>query len=98
MQSNGYEAVHATQLSLDTAEDLAIWSYARENEYTVISKDEDFINLLGNRQSSPQLIWIRTGNCKNRLLIECVLKMLPNAIELLGQGHVLVEILREDVH
>jgi predicted nuclease of predicted toxin-antitoxin system len=98
MRRKGYEAAHSTELSLGAAEDKTIWSYAKKNGYAICSKDEDFILLTGEHGSMPQFIWIRTGNCKNRILISSVMAMLPNAIELLEKGHPLVEIFREDTH
>ena len=33
---------HVRQISLDNAEDLAVWNYAKENGFVIVSKDEDF--------------------------------------------------------
>lgn len=56
------ESVHVGRLKLAEADDEAVWKYACENGYAIVSKDSDFQQrslLLG---SPPKLIWIRIGN------------------------------------
>ncbi|MEO6051201.1 MAG: DUF5615 family PIN-like protein [Pyrinomonadaceae bacterium] len=46
------------------ADDRDIWLYAKEDGFTIVSKDDDFEQrsvLLGH---PPKVIWIRLGNCK----------------------------------
>jgi len=95
LTKKGYDATTVTALSMKSCEDSTIWNYAKENGFTLVSKDEDFIRLLGDKGSSPALIWIRTGNCKNRELIEAVVKTMPDAISFIENGHTLVEVYRE---
>jgi predicted nuclease of predicted toxin-antitoxin system len=51
-------------LDLDRSRDTAVWNYAAEHGYTIVSKDADFHPehslLLG---PPPKVIWIRLGNC-----------------------------------
>ena len=35
----------------------------------VISKDEDFVYLLGQPGSKMRLIWVRTGSCRTKTLL-----------------------------
>lgn len=88
MNREGFEAVHAKDLDLAPSEDHEIRNYALANNYVVISKDDDFTAYA----LESHIIWVRTGNCKNKLLIEVLLVNLPACIELISAGNCLVEI------
>jgi predicted nuclease of predicted toxin-antitoxin system len=57
-------SVHVASLQLDTASDLAVWQYAKEAGYCLITKDSDFNELLASKGFPPKVIWLRLGNCK----------------------------------
>ncbi len=92
LRREGFDAVHLADLDMLDASDGIIWDLANENQYTLITKDEDFARNRKQDDQTPGLIWLRLGNCKNQVLISSVLKALPDAIELLEQGNFLVEI------
>ncbi len=48
---------------MDTAEDLFVWQYARENNFTIVTKDSDFSEFSLVKGFPPKIIWIRIGNC-----------------------------------
>jgi predicted nuclease of predicted toxin-antitoxin system len=63
-------SAHVYPLGLDRASDDAIWHYARQNDFIIVSKDADFSErsiLLG---PPPKVIWIRRGNCSTRQVLE----------------------------
>ncbi len=48
----------------ENSDDGEIWLYAKQNGFTIVTKDDDFEQrsiLLGH---PPKVIWIRLGNCK----------------------------------
>lgn len=55
-------STHVRLIGLETAEDEAIWNYARTNGYTIVSKDSDFHQRSFLRGFPPKVIWIRCGN------------------------------------
>lgn len=57
------ESAHVRDVGLASAPDLAIWDYARENGFCLISKDSDFQQLGFLRGFPPKVIRIRLGNC-----------------------------------
>lgn len=91
MNREGFEAVHAKDLDLAPSEDHEIRDYALANDYVVISKDDDF-TAYALEPHNLKVIWVRTGNCKNKLLIDVLLANLPACIELITAGNSLVEI------
>jgi len=90
--NRGHEAVHTTSVGLATASDLAIWHYAVQNEAIIISKDEDFALLKAANPNGPKVIWIRIGNAIRRVLFTRLDEAWPSVIEMLNEGHELIEV------
>jgi predicted nuclease of predicted toxin-antitoxin system len=57
------DSQHVFQLGLDHASDNDIWTYARDHEYIIVTKDADFNELSALRGSPPKVIWLCLGNC-----------------------------------
>ena len=57
-------STHVMTIKLDESEDKEIWNFAKENNFTIVTKDADFneINLIEG--FPPKIIWLRVGNCK----------------------------------
>ena len=53
---------HVWHVHLHDADDSAIWLYAREHGFTVVSKDADFLDLSIRLGAPPKLIWLRIDN------------------------------------
>lgn len=56
-------SVHVSSIGLEKALDKAVWEYARQNDYMIITKDADFSELSLLLDFPPKIIWIRRGNC-----------------------------------
>lgn len=54
---------HVYRISLDRASDTALWDYAREHGFTLVTQDADFSEMSEVRGFPPKVIWIRRGNC-----------------------------------
>jgi predicted nuclease of predicted toxin-antitoxin system len=54
---------HVHDLGLGAVADAAVWAYAREQGFTVVSKDADFHVLSQLRGHPPKVVWVRRGNC-----------------------------------
>jgi predicted nuclease of predicted toxin-antitoxin system len=50
------------RLRMDTADDLAIWQFARDDDFVLITLDADFADLATLRGWPPKVIWLRCGN------------------------------------
>ena len=42
--------------------DFTIWKFAKSNNYTILTFDEDFSELQNLYSFPPKIIWMRTGN------------------------------------
>ena len=61
---------HVTNLVLGAAEDGAVWNYAKEHGFAIVSKDSDFWARSVVERESPKIIWIRLGNCSTDEVLE----------------------------
>lgn len=80
-------STHVYLLGLHTVNDQAVWDYAREHGYTVVTKDADYSELLLLYGYPPKIIWIRRGNCTTQA-IENLLRDNFEAIETMCDDHV----------
>jgi predicted nuclease of predicted toxin-antitoxin system len=55
-------STHVHTVGLAGATDLAVWTYARDQACTLISKDDDFRHLSLVRGAPPKVIVLRVGN------------------------------------
>lgn len=88
----GLECQHVSDLQLDKASDREIWSYAEAHQCVVISKDEDFLHLAKQKESTACLIWIRLGNCRKQTLLKAFETTLPQIENKLKAGEQIIEI------
>jgi predicted nuclease of predicted toxin-antitoxin system len=50
------------------ASDMEIWDFARVKGYTIVSKDNDFLDLSLVLGHPPKVVFIRTGNCSTEAI------------------------------
>jgi predicted nuclease of predicted toxin-antitoxin system len=93
LTTQGLDARHVVDEDLGSATDHQIWTFARERNLVIVSKDDDF-RIIANQQRSipPQLVWVRLGNCRKMALIAAFESILPRLVETLGAGEAIVEI------
>lgn len=56
-------SLHIREVGLRDANDLAIWEYALDQGYAIVSKDSDFQQRSLLYGAPPKFIWLRVGNC-----------------------------------
>lgn len=69
------ESSQVALLGLDQATDAKIWEVARNDDYAIVTKDADFVELSLMQGFPPKVIWLNLGNISNaevttRLLAE----------------------------
>lgn len=60
------DSSHVYLLGMDQEADAAIWVYARDHDYVIVTKDSDFGDLSLLRGHPPKVIWLRLGNCTTK--------------------------------
>ena len=56
-------SAHVHDLGLGASDDSAIWGYAKENGFSIVSKDADFAERSVLESDPPKVVWLRIGNC-----------------------------------
>jgi predicted nuclease of predicted toxin-antitoxin system len=59
---------HVRDLGLDQADDRQVWALARQEQFVIITQDNDFNELSQLLGYPPYVIWIRRGNSSTREL------------------------------
>ena len=88
----GVEAHTVRDLGLRDAKDRDIYLAARDMDAVIVTKDRDFLGLLGHFGQPPRVLWITCGNTSNARLKGVLQSVLPTALLLLEQGEPIVEI------
>lgn len=54
---------HVREVAMKGAVDEAVWAYAFQHGFTLVSKDDDFREMSVLRGAPPKLVMINLGNC-----------------------------------
>ncbi len=60
-------------LGLEQASDLEVWQFAKEQGYTLVSKDDDFRDLQAVRGFPPKVVLLALGNCTNQQVVRVLI-------------------------
>ena len=68
------ESIHVRDCGLKGFPDEDVWEYARNNGFTIVSKDSDFYQRSLLYGHPPKLVWLRIGNCNRDILVALITK------------------------
>lgn len=88
----GHHAQHVDEVGLRTAEDGEIWDYALRQRTVLVTKDEDFPDRYLRTASTPIVVWLRIGNCRNSELFSWFIPLLNEVILRIESGDRLIEV------
>ncbi len=91
-QTFGIEAQSVSSLGFRDAEDVSIFQEARAVGAIVMTKDQDFVDLITQYGPPPQILLVTCGNTSNRHLRSLIRRVFPNILEILQTGEPLVEL------
>ena len=74
MKTDFPESIHVGKLGLEKENDFVVWQYAKDNDYTIITQDADFYDILLVRDFPPKIIWIKKGNCATKIILASLLQ------------------------
>lgn len=69
LRAKGHDAAALREIQLRDADDSEIWERARADGAIIVTKDEDFAQLVAANDDGPRVLWVRTGNLLNRVLL-----------------------------
>ncbi|HEX5219962.1 MAG TPA: DUF5615 family PIN-like protein [Verrucomicrobiae bacterium] len=79
-------------VGLRGSDDGSIWNFAKSGDWIVITKDEDFVARCVGNSDAPTVVWLRLGNCTNRVLFAWLEPFLPEILRRLEDGEKLIEV------
>jgi predicted nuclease of predicted toxin-antitoxin system len=91
-QAMAIDAVAVRDIGLQFADDKTIFAAARQANAILVSKDQDFVELVRRLGTPPHLIWVTCGNVSNVRMQQVMAAALPRAITLIEAGDAVVEI------
>jgi predicted nuclease of predicted toxin-antitoxin system len=62
------DSTHVKAVGLKEADDRAVWEWAKQHGFTILSKDTDFHQRAIVFGHPPKFIWLRVGNCQTGLI------------------------------
>lgn len=86
------EAFSIQRLGFRDASDKRIFFAARAEKAIVITKDQDFVQLLNQLGPPPKVVWVTCGNVSNAQMRDILRQDFQSTLLLLQQGKSLVEI------
>jgi predicted nuclease of predicted toxin-antitoxin system len=90
------ECNHVDLIDIDVpAQDIDIWNYALKNGYIIITKDNDFVDLLELKGFPPKIVLLKTGNNSSKDIVELLLKVKPMIEDLEKGNYGLLEIIND---
>lgn len=84
------DCTHATRLGAQPT-DHQLWLHARENDWTILTRDTDFFDRLMLEGPPPKVIWVRLGNIRRKDLESMLIRLWPRIITLITDAD-LIEI------
>lgn len=86
------ESSHVVLRGLQAASDAAVWQRAREDGYTIVTKDADFIEMAVLRGVPPKVVRLALGNASNAVVRECLLSQAPVLHGFMASGDAVLEL------
>jgi predicted nuclease of predicted toxin-antitoxin system len=75
-------AAHVRDFGMTSADDGAVWDLARDQQFTITSKDDDFrerVRVLGH---PPRVVQLKLGNCSTRAVESALRRAHPQILRL----------------
>jgi predicted nuclease of predicted toxin-antitoxin system len=80
------ESKHVTDVRLINIEDKTIFEYAKQNDFCIVSFDEDFNDLSMLNGYPPKVIWLRTGNTSTSQLTALLISKFEEISKFLNES------------
>jgi len=67
------DSTQVALVGLEQASDRAIWQYALEHNFAVVTKDADFYDLSMMQGAPPYVVWLQIGNADKAAVLSLLL-------------------------
>ena len=91
------ECAHVDLVGLNVpAKDIDIWDYALNNGFIIVTKDDDFVDLLELNGFPPKVVLLKIGNNSTQMLMDLLMNIKPKVEDLEKSSYGLLEVLSGD--
>ena len=66
------DSAHVSDFRMMESDDLAVWDYAKANQYTIVTCDADFFDIMLVKGFPPKVIWIKKGNSSTQSVYDAI--------------------------
>lgn len=92
LTQHGHLAEHVHDIGLGAAPDREIWQHALDHGAVLVTKDEDFADLIVLGDSPQVVVWVRTGNTTRRVLLKWFEPLIEQIVVMIDAGDHLIEL------
>ena len=92
LEEHGHVAEHVTEIGPADAPDRDLWLYALEHGAVLVTKDEDFADMVATGAEAPSVVWIRVGNTRRAALLAWFEPLIDQIVEMVSEGSRLIEL------
>ena len=88
----GLAATPIRDLGLRDSDGGSIWNFAVAGDWVVVTKDEDFVVRCMSSANARRVLWLRIGNCTNRLLFALLEPLWEEIRKSIADGEKVIEV------
>src|SRR3989442_881473 len=89
---HGQSGTAVRDVGLRESDDGSIRDFAAGGDWVLITKDEELVERSLDSAEGPQIVWLRIGNCTNRVLFAWLEPLLPEILRQLEAGQRVLEV------
>lgn len=72
------------EVGLEGKTDREIWNWAKQNGFTIVTFDSDFVDLSILLKSPPKVLWLRLGNTSTKSIAQTLLSRKSEILDFLS--------------
>lgn len=92
LEEHGHQAEHVTDIGPHDTLDRDLWRYAIDNDAVIITKDEDFPNMIVLGRDAPAIVWVRIQNTRKAALLVWFTPLIDRIVDAVNSGDKLIEL------
>lgn len=91
LAERGASATAVRDVGLRESDDGSIINFALSGDWAILTKDEDLVRRCIGDSASPAVVWLRLGNCTNKVLFAWLEPSFDEIQRRLSEGEKLIE-------
>jgi predicted nuclease of predicted toxin-antitoxin system len=92
LNQRGHVAEQVNDIGPGDAPDRELWRYALEHGAVIVTKDEDFANMVAIDAESATVVWVRVGNTRSAVLLAWFEPRIDEIVSLVDAGNRIIEL------